>query len=323
MFAVPLRANAELRALEPYQAEEFLAHLERARAHIAPWVGASFVASDLDAARAVLQRYADGQAADRQRLYGIWLDGVLVGGTMFVSFDPALGVCEIGCWLEPAAEGQGLITQVVRMMIDWAFRVRGLARAEWCTVPNNSRSVSVAKRLGMSLDGTLRQLYPGPDGLRRDKQVWSVLASEWPGHANPPLMSADVKAELDQLTRAFLGAFTNTGGRRPNMGVIREIFVPQGRIIKNIGAEPVVYDLDAFIAPREKILIDGTLTDFSEWEVAEHTEIFGTVAHRFSHYRKSGFLDGEWFEAAGHKTIQFVRTPVGWRISSMAWDDVQ
>lgn len=194
MFTTALRANAELRALEPHQAEEFLAHLDRARTHIAPWVGASFVASDLGAARAVLQRYADGQAADRQRLYGIWLDGLLVGGTMFVSFDPALGVCEIGCWLEPAAEGQGLITPVVRMMIDWAFHTRGLARAEWCTVPDNTRSINVAKRLGMSLDGTLRQYHGGTGGLRRDKQVWSVLASEWPESTRPTTVAADVGA---------------------------------------------------------------------------------------------------------------------------------
>lgn len=133
---------------------------------------------------------------------------------------------------------------------------------------------------------------------------------------------SDVKAELDHLMHAFLGAFTNTGGGRPNVDAVREVFIPQGLIIKNVEPEPVVYDLDAFIAPREKILTDGTLTEFSEWEVAERTEIFGSIAHRFSEYRKSGFLDGEWFEGSGRKTTQFVRTPSGWRMSSMAWDDV-
>jgi hypothetical protein len=132
---------------------------------------------------------------------------------------------------------------------------------------------------------------------------------------------SEVKAELDQLMRAFLGAFTNTGGSRPNVDVVREVFIPQGMIIKNVGGELVIYDLDAFVEPREKILTDGTLTEFSEWEVAERTEIFGSIAHRFSEYRKSGFLDGEWFEGVGRKTTQFVRTPAGWRMSSMAWDD--
>ncbi|HVK25863.1 MAG TPA: GNAT family protein [Actinokineospora sp.] len=318
MFAIPLRGDAELRAIEPWHAEEFLAHIDRARTHIAPWVGAGFVVSDLDGARALLQRYADGQAADRRRLYGIWLDGTLVGGTMFVSFDTAHGVCEIGCWLEPSAEGRGLIAQVVRMMIDWAFQVRGLARVEWRTQPANTRSANVAKRLGMSLDGTLRQVVAGAEGVRRDQQVWSVLATEWSEETKP----ADVKAELDRLTHAFLGAFTNTAGRKPDLDAVRDLFIPQGMIIKNVGGEPVIDGVDTFIAPRRTILTDGTLAEFSEWETAERTEIRGTVAQRFSHYRKSGYRNGEWFEGAGHKTIQFVKTPDGWRISSLAWDDV-
>lgn len=49
---------------------------------------------------------------------------------------------------------------------------------------------------------------------------------------------SDVKAELDRLMRAFLGAFTNTGGSRPNVDVIRELFIPQEMIIKNVGGEP-------------------------------------------------------------------------------------
>ncbi|MCZ4123080.1 nuclear transport factor 2 family protein [Streptomyces sp. H39-S7] len=132
---------------------------------------------------------------------------------------------------------------------------------------------------------------------------------------------SDAKTELDELMRTFLTAFTNTAGRRPDVDAVREVFIPQGMIIKNLGATPVIYDLDAFIEPRERILTDGTLTEFSEWEVAERTEIFGSIAHRFSDYRKSGFLNGAWFETTGHKTTQFVRTPDGWRMSSMAWDD--
>ncbi|TCO50278.1 uncharacterized protein DUF4440 [Kribbella antiqua] len=129
------------------------------------------------------------------------------------------------------------------------------------------------------------------------------------------------KAELDRLMTAFLGAFDNTGGRRPNVDVVREVFIPEGMIISQAGAGPVVYDLDGFVVPREKILTDGTLTEFSEWEVAERTEILGSIAHRVSDYRKSGVKDGEPFEGSGRKLTQFVRTPAGWRISSLAWED--
>jgi len=133
---------------------------------------------------------------------------------------------------------------------------------------------------------------------------------------------SEAKAELDRLMSTFLGAFDTTGGRRPDVDAIRRVFIPQGMIIKNIGGEPVVYGIEAFIEPREKLLTGGSVTEFAEWEVAERTEIFGTIAHRFSEYRKSGLRDGTRFEGSGCKTTQFLRTPEGWRMSSMAWDDV-
>src|SRR4051794_16639620 len=42
MFEAPItgiRGTASLRPLEPHQAEEFAAHMDRAREHIRPWVG--------------------------------------------------------------------------------------------------------------------------------------------------------------------------------------------------------------------------------------------------------------------------------------------
>ena len=134
-------------------------------------------------------------------------------------------------------------------------------------------------------------------------------------------MPADVKAELDGLMATFLGAFANPGGARPNVEAIYEMFIPEGMIINNDGATPVVYGLSQFVEPREKILTDGTLTEFREWETSETTEIYGSIAHRFSEYRKSGYLNGEWFEGGGVKTTQFVKTPSGWKFSSLSWND--
>jgi ribosomal-protein-serine acetyltransferase len=178
VFSIDLGGGAELRPLEPWQAEEFLAHMDRARESVDPWIPWASVSTDVDTARTTLQRYADLQARDAGRLFGIWQEGTLVGGCMFVSFDAGSGNAEVGCWLEPAATGRGLITRAVRLLIDWAFHTRGLHRIEWHCRTDNLASSAVAGRLGLTREATLRANYPW-QGVRHDTEIWAILAPDW------------------------------------------------------------------------------------------------------------------------------------------------
>ncbi|WP_329413887.1 GNAT family N-acetyltransferase [Streptomyces sp. NBC_00704] len=179
MYATSLGDDgAELRPLEPWHAEEFLAHLERGREFINRYVPFGSKATDAAGAREVLQRYADMRAADTGSLHGLWLDGRLVGGVLFLNFDAEAGNCEVGCWLEPAGTGRGLVTRAVRVLIDFAVEQRGIQRVEWVASAGNTPSLDVARRLGMTRDGVRRQAYPYR-GVRHDLEVWSVLAQEW------------------------------------------------------------------------------------------------------------------------------------------------
>lgn len=182
MFATSLGDDgAELRPLEPWQADEFFAHIERGRDYIGRYVGLPDAAQDVGSARAFLQAYADKAAADAGRIYGIWLDGTLVGGVLFRTMDPAAGNCEAGCWLEPSAAGRGLVTRAATVIIDWAVEVRGLHRVEWHVSSANEASIKVAKRLGMTYEGTQRESYLYR-GARQDMELWSVLAPQWRKH---------------------------------------------------------------------------------------------------------------------------------------------
>ncbi|MGY0058169.1 GNAT family N-acetyltransferase [Streptomyces sp. LZ34] len=187
MFAISLGDDgAELRPLEPWNAAEYLAHIDRSREYVSPYIALADRATDLASARAFLRSYADKAAADSGRIYGIWLDGTLVGGVLFKAFDAGFGTCEVGCWLEQAAVGRGLITRAIRVLIDWAVEERGIHRVEWIAAASNTASINVAKRLGMVRDGVLRQSYPHR-GVRRDMEVWSVLAPEWRARNYPAI----------------------------------------------------------------------------------------------------------------------------------------
>ena len=126
---------------------------------------------------------------------------------------------------------------------------------------------------------------------------------------------------IDRVIGEFMGLFCNKNGAKPQLALIHDLFIKDGLIIKNCGPVPEVFNLDPFIRPRELILNDGTLAEFEEAEVQARTLIFGNIAQRIAIYRKSGILSGQPFQARGIKTTQLVRTPDGWRISALAWDD--
>ncbi|MFD7712357.1 GNAT family N-acetyltransferase [Streptomyces sp. NPDC059785] len=179
MYAISLGDDgAQLRPLEPWHAEEFLAHLDRGRGFVQRHIAFGGDVTDVAGARALLQSFADKRAADTGVMHGLWLSGKLVGGVLFRVFDAAHGTCEAGCWLEPSAAGRGLVTRAMRVLIDWAVDERGIHRVEWYASSENQPSLNVARRLGMSREGVMRESYPYR-GERQDMEVWSVLAPEW------------------------------------------------------------------------------------------------------------------------------------------------
>lgn len=135
--------------------------------------------------------------------------------------------------------------------------------------------------------------------------------------------SADVRAELKRLIDDFFKAVSFEPGQTPQYARIRDLFIDDGKLIRNSSDTPEVASVDEFIETRETIFDSGELTAFEEVELAEITEVFGNVAHRFSTYEKHGASRAGPIAGVGLISTQFIRTPSGWKISSMAWDDAR
>ena len=132
---------------------------------------------------------------------------------------------------------------------------------------------------------------------------------------------ASDQATIQGMVDAFFGAFVSGPGCSERMDGLRALLLPRAVIVRTCGLEPAVMGVEEFIAPREALLTGGSLTGFREWPVAGRVEVFGDIAHWFGGYAKAGTQEGEPFTGRGMKTIQFVRTADGWRISAAAWDD--
>lgn len=95
-----------------------------------------------------------------------------------VSFEKRQGkVTEIGYMLTRAYWGKGYVTEAVTALIDLLFS-EGQRRVFADTDPDNAASIAVCKRLGFTLEATLRAEWETHIGVR-DSLIWGLLEDEW------------------------------------------------------------------------------------------------------------------------------------------------
>lgn len=216
---------------------------------------------------------------------------------------PTTDYIDIGFALLPEYLNRGYAYEIASATMRYANNELGITRVVATTDARNTSSIKLLNKLGLQFEKS----------VNLDVNDSAIFFS-------PPQTSDDLK-EIDALTLRFFSLFTNTNGAIPNVADIKNIFVPEGIIISNTGDKCETFSLQSFIEPREKMLSDGTLSEFSEREISHNTDIFGNIAQRFCLYEKSGILNGVTFETRGMKTLQLVKVNKQWKMSSVAWSD--
>ncbi|OIJ27817.1 hypothetical protein [Nocardioides luteus] len=126
---------------------------------------------------------------------------------------------------------------------------------------------------------------------------------------------------IEALVDAFFSAFTTGPDAAARLDDLRRIMLPGATVVRTCGLPAEVYDVESFIAPRLALLTSGEIAEFEEWPEPGRIDVFGDIAHWWGAYGKRWLAGGEVHTGAGMKTMSFVRTHAGWRISSAAWDD--
>ena len=131
----------------------------------------------------------------------------------------------------------------------------------------------------------------------------------------------DAQREIDALVAKFFSAFDNRDGATPDLADLVNCFADKAVIVRRSETGAELYTVREFAIPRIKLLTQGGLLHFHEWEISSETQIFNGLAIRASRYRKSGLLDGNDYKGSGTKCFQLVDPGNGWRIAALAWVD--
>lgn len=111
--------------------------------------------------------------------YGLFVSGDLAGTMGFQHGDERHDKVEVGYWLAPPYQGQGVATRALRLLLKAAFQHTTVHRVAAKVQPANQPSIALLERLEFRFEGVEREGMRFPDG-RRDHEVYSLLRHEFP-----------------------------------------------------------------------------------------------------------------------------------------------
>ena len=103
--------------------------------------------------------------------------GKFIGTVGFTTIDPDNERAELGYVLSPKFWHQGLMSEALMRVIQFAFDDCGFMRLELKIMPGNENSRRLATKLGFSYEGTLRQ-YMIIKGRPEDVCIYSLLKQD-------------------------------------------------------------------------------------------------------------------------------------------------
>ncbi len=117
----------------------------------------------------------------QDRGYGIFEPdtGRMLGETGLLK-RAGIDALEISYWFRRDATGRGLATEAASTMVKVAFEFDKVKRMDLMCSPENERSAAMARRLGFTLEGRLRDRQLAPHHTRGDLLCFTLLSTEYP-----------------------------------------------------------------------------------------------------------------------------------------------
>ena len=108
----------------------------------------------------LIQDAAEFRKKDREYAFGIFLNDTdeLIGDIDFTTvIRDVLQSCYIGYTLDQAHNGKGIMTEAVKLAVEYAFAVLGLHRIAAGVMPRNIGSLRVLEKAGFESEGIARK----------------------------------------------------------------------------------------------------------------------------------------------------------------------
>ena len=113
--------------------------------------------------------------------FAIEVDSKFVGHCALFQFDEIAHTCELGITIgDKDYWGRGYGREAIRLLLDYAFRLRNVRRVYLSVNGNNERAIRAYRACGFVEEGRLRA-HVWSDGQYVDLVYMGILSDEWQG----------------------------------------------------------------------------------------------------------------------------------------------
>ena len=114
-------------------------------------------------------------------------------------------------------------------------------------------------------------------------------------------------------------ALSFKAGETPQYDNIKDNFIQQAQLINYIADTAQILSIDNFVKAFKNYVETTKIKIFKEQEMYGKTDQFGNIAQRISSYKT--YINSEDFvKERGVNSFQLIKTPQGWKVSSIIWD---
>ncbi len=186
-------ARLVLRCWQPADAPLLSTAIIESREHLLRWMPwAANEPLELSQRVKVLRKFRGEFDLDQDFIYGVFNpDETRVLGGTGLHTRAGEAAREIGYWIHKDYTHQGLATELTAALTRVAFEVEQVNRVEIHCDPRNVFSAAVPRKLGYTLEGTLRARTVGSDGSPSDSMIWTILRDEY---LASPCIDAQIEA---------------------------------------------------------------------------------------------------------------------------------
>jgi len=108
-------------------------------------------------------------------------------------------------------------------------------------------------------------------------------------------------------------------GQSPRYDSIKYYFIPQAQLINFITDTAQILSIDDFVKAYKNYVETSKIQTFYEQEIYGRTDQFGNIAQRISSY-KTYINSLDIVKERGVNSFQLIKTPQGWKVSSLIWN---